>query len=223
MKPERMSDFFAARAEDYDRHMLCEVQGCAAGYVQMAKRLPDGIRTLLDLGCGTGLELEPIFKRFPQLTVTGIDLTAEMLQILSRKFSDKDLHLIRGDYLTCDYGGLYDAAVSFQTMHHFSYETKEKLYRRIYDAVKLGGVYLECDYMLTDPAEETKLLNDRPRTMAGELYHYDIPFTVDHQMLLLKGAGFSEVEPVFWEGNTTMLFCRKSDIRERNGKETFAK
>ena len=40
MKLEKMTDFFTARAEEYDEHMLCEVSGCRAGYIEMAKRLP---------------------------------------------------------------------------------------------------------------------------------------------------------------------------------------
>ena len=39
---------------------------------------------VLDLGCGTGLELDEIFRYFPDLAVTGIDLTREMLQQLKK-------------------------------------------------------------------------------------------------------------------------------------------
>ena len=63
---ETMSDFFTARTEMYDEHMLTEVEGCKEGYAKMASLVPDDTQTLLDLGCGTGLELEPIFNRIPQ-------------------------------------------------------------------------------------------------------------------------------------------------------------
>ena len=194
----------------------------------MAKRLPEGISRLLDLGCGTGLELEPIFARFPGLCVTGIDLTQEMLRRLKEKFPGKQLRLICGDYLKCELGGYYDAAVSFQTMHHFTYEEKAGLYRRIYDAVRPGGIYIECDYMVADPEEEAFYLaeNSRLRAEAGartdEYYHYDTPLTVQHQIQLLKEAGFIETEQVFREGNTTMLVCRKAgsaEEKERNFRQ----
>ena len=74
---EEMRAFFAARVDIYDEHMRNEVEGCREGYARMAALLPEGIYSLLDLGCGTGLELEGIFARFPDLRVTGIDLTAE--------------------------------------------------------------------------------------------------------------------------------------------------
>ena len=72
---ETMSGFFTARTEMYDEHMLTEVEGCKEGYKKMASLLPEDCETLLDLGCGTGLELEAIYSLFPRLKVTGIDLT----------------------------------------------------------------------------------------------------------------------------------------------------
>ncbi len=67
MKLETMSDFFTARLEGYDEHMLEEVKGCREGYGKLAEALPENAGSLLDLGCGTGLELEEIFRRFPDL------------------------------------------------------------------------------------------------------------------------------------------------------------
>lgn len=86
-----MDDFFAARADGYDDHMLNEVGGCREAYEKMAELIPDGTENLLDLGCGTGLELAGIFKSFPNVSVTGIDLSKAMLEKLSAKYSDKIL------------------------------------------------------------------------------------------------------------------------------------
>ena len=70
---EEMSAFFAARVEGYDEHMLNDVVGCREGYARLAQALPADARDVLDLGCGTGLELDALFARFPDLRVTGID------------------------------------------------------------------------------------------------------------------------------------------------------
>ena len=80
---EEMSAFFTARIAEYDEHMLYCVEGCREGYVKMAELVPEKARTLLDLGCGTGLELSEIFKRIPDVEVVGIDLTQAMLEKLS--------------------------------------------------------------------------------------------------------------------------------------------
>lgn len=128
---ETMSDFFTARSNEYDEHMLTVVEGCKDGYAKMASLVPESCETLLDLGCGTGLELDEILELCPHIKVTGIDLTQAMLDKLQEKHGDKDMNLICGDYFTVPFGVCkYDCAVSFQTMHHFPKKKKQSLYKK---------------------------------------------------------------------------------------------
>lgn len=213
---EKMSDFFAARVQGYDEHMLQNVQGCREGYLEMAKQLPENTGSLLDLGCGTGLELDEIFKRFPSLRVTGIDLTEEMLAELRRKHPDKALTLRCEDYFAADLGKeLFDATVSFESLHHFTKEMKRALYQKVFDALKPGGVYIECDYMARDDEEESALFAECARLRQEQalpddnFYHFDTPCTVENQKKLLNEAGFAEVTELFRIGGTVMLIARK--------------
>ncbi len=215
-KLEPMADFFAKRVEMYDEHMLTDVEGCKEGYLKMAELIPEGCRELLDLGCGTGLELDFIFKRLPRLSVTGIDLSREMLSVLSQKHPDKNIELICDDYFKADLGeAVFDCAVSFQTMHHFVHSKKEELYKKIHTALKEDGIYIECDYMVETQSEENFWFseNKRIRKEQGvgedEFYHYDTPCTIENQIMLLKKGGFSSVSKVFRMENTTMLVARK--------------
>ena len=216
MELEEMTAFFTSRLDLYDEHMLREVPGCRAGYARMAALLPEGTARLLDLGCGTGLELEPIFARFPNLKVTGVDLTAAMLDRLRVKFPDRDLTLIRGSYVGMDFGReRYDAAVSFETLHHLEPEEKGALYRRVWEALTPEGVYVECDYFAATAEEEAVLRAEhrRLRMEAGvgedTLYHFDIPCTLEHQKVLLEAAGFVQVTADPLEGDTVLLTARK--------------
>jgi len=68
----------------------------------MAELLPRTAFNLLDLGCGTGLELNEIFKTHPNIKVTGVDLTKAMLDGLKQKHPDKDLTLIHASYFDYD-------------------------------------------------------------------------------------------------------------------------
>lgn len=213
---EKMSDFFTARAEIYDEHMLNDVGGCREGYVKMAKLIPEKTETILDLGCGTGLELEEIFRRFPGVSVTGIDLTQAMLDRLEQKYRGRDIRLICSDYFKVDLGeNEYDAAISFQTMHHFTHEEKTGLYSRICGAIKPGGVYIECDYMVEDQSVEDALFAECARLRRemgipdGEYYHFDIPCTIDNQIAMLKNGGFSSAEMVWRKENTTIIIAKK--------------
>ena len=212
---EKMADFFAERVSMYDEHMINEVEGCKEGYLKMAELVPKDCRRLLDLGCGTGLELEEIFRKLPDLSVTGIDLCEAMLSRLTEKLGDKNLRLICGDYFAEDFGSGYDCAVSFQTMHHFTRERKISLYKKLYNALYDEGIYIECDYMVPDEneekhwADESRRLRELQNISEDEFYHYDTPFTVDNQIKMLREAGFGAVEMIMRIENTTMLVARK--------------
>lgn len=211
-KLEKMDEFFARRVEGYDEHMLGEVPGCRAAYRKIAQLVPDGCQTLLDLGCGTGLELESLYGRFPALCVTGIDMTPQMLERLIEKYRTRTFELICGDYFEVPFGkARFDAAVSFQTMHHFTADRKLWLYRKIREALKPGGVYVECDYMVACRKDEEIFFSEsrrlrREQGLAEDAYfHYDTPLTVRHQMKLFREAGFADVRNVYRMENTTIL------------------
>ena len=56
---------------------------------------------ILDLGCGTGLELEGIFSKAPNAVITCIDLSEKMLSKLTSKYSRflDQIKPIKGSYL----------------------------------------------------------------------------------------------------------------------------
>ena len=214
---EKMADFFTARVDEYDNHMMNDVFGCKEGYIKMAELLPETVVNLLDLGCGTGLELDEIFKIRPNIKVTGVDLSKAMLGILKQKHPNQDLTLINANYFDYDFGiEWFDAIISFQTMHHFSHEQKIQLYSRIYSALKPGGKYIECDYMVIEQKDEdynfkesVRIRNEQNIT-DGEFYHYDTPCTIENQLKMLRRAKFEKVEMVWRLENTTIVVAERA-------------
>ena len=210
--PERMDDFFAARIDIYEYTMLRNAEGVAEGYLEFAKHIPPCTQTLLDLGCGTGLELEEIFRVYPNINVTGIDITQPMLDRLAEKYSDKNISLICANYLNYSFGEeQYNCAVSFETMHHWTRDTKTKLYEKIRRALKHGGRYIECDYMVEKQSEEDYWFSESRRIRArqnipeGDFYHLDTPCTIDNQIKLLMKSGFAQVDMVWRKGATAII------------------
>ena len=198
---EKMAAFFEARLDGYDAHMLENSAGAREFYPFTASRLPQvpGAR-VLDLGCGTGLELEEYFRLCPTARVTGIDLSSGMLETLREKFPGKDLRLICGSYFDVPMGNAcFDAAVSVESLHHFTAEEKLPLYRKVREALAPGGIFVLTDYFaLSEEEEQTHrreyLRLRREQGIAdGEFYHYDTPLTVEHEMLILRMAGFDTV------------------------------
>ena len=67
---EKMGAFFDARLDGYEEHQLTCIEGAREFYPFTAQCLPrfDGAR-VLDLGCGTGLELGEYFKINPTASI----------------------------------------------------------------------------------------------------------------------------------------------------------
>lgn len=198
---EKMDDFFAARVDGYDEHMRANIEGASGFYAYTASLLPKAAgSSVLDLGCGTGLELEAYFALNPDAKVTGIDLSEAMLNELKAKFPEKDLTLVCASYFDAPLGeNRYDAAVSVESLHHFPAEMKEALYGKLRAALKAGGAFVLTDYF----AESEELEKEYFRNLAelkkaqglpdGVFYHYDTPLLVGHEMELLRRAGFRDV------------------------------
>ena len=213
---EKMAEFFNARVDGYEEHMLTCIEGAEEYYRETVKCFPVTERLrLLDLGCGTGLELDGLFAVMPDLSVTGVDMAGAMLEKLREKHRGRDLTLIQGDYFKAELPeGFFDAAVAVQTIHHFRDAEKIRLYRKILGALREDGLYVETDYVAKDEAEEQAMLLEADRLLgeSGDgksLYHIDIPFTVEHQLRLMREAGFSKVNLVWRKPNTAVITARK--------------
>lgn len=211
-KLEEMDGFFAAIIDGYEEHMAVWEKA----YQRFAECLPEGCDEILDLGCGTGLELDEIWKRNPHVAVTGIDLCQTMLDKLQEKHEDKQLNCICADYFQHDLGeDAWDAVISFESLHHFLPGKKKELYQKIYHALKYGGVFLLGDYIACCEEEEELLQNvcfekrKKAQIPEEQFVHFDIPLTLEHELELLKEVGFQAITVADSIAGATILEARK--------------
>ena len=219
MKLEKMDDFFAARIDGYDAHMKRNIEGASSFYGYTASLLPSATGSrVLDLGCGTGLELEEYFTLNPGAAVTGIDLSEAMLNVLKAKFPEKNLTLIRASYFDIPLGNRqYDAAVSVESLHHFPARMKASLYQKLHLALTEKGFFVLTDYFAeSEEAEEEYFQNltalKKEQGLSDDsFYHYDTPLTVEHEMDVLRHAGFRDVRIVKQWGESTYTVLAHED------------
>lgn len=199
---EKMASFFENRLTYYDDHMMTDIEGAAEFYKFTAAQLPCTEHcAILDLGCGTGLELEAYFALNPSAQITGIDLSSGMLSALKNKFPNHSLELICDSYFDAEFGqNRFDAAVSVESLHHFDAEMKRSLYTKLYFALKADGYFILTDYFAESESLERayfinlQKLKTEQGIVDGEFYHYDTPLTVEHETEVLRSAGFSDVK-----------------------------
>ena len=211
MKLEKMDDFFAARVDGYDEHMRTNIEGASGFYAYTASLLPRAAGSrVLDLGCGTGLELEEYFRLNPDAAVTGIDLSDAMLQALESKLGNRNIRLINASYFDEPLGEkTFDAAVSVESLHHFPAEQKERLYTKLHAALAENGCFVLTDYFAESEDLEKEYFRNLAQLKQDQelpddvFFHYDTPLTVEHEMDVLRTAGFRDVRIMQQWGEST--------------------
>jgi tRNA (cmo5U34)-methyltransferase len=219
---EEMSSFFNIRSKVYEERHLAGIDGGIESKNIIASFLPDHTKRIIDLGIGTGLELEEIFNRFPDVEVIGLDIADNMLQLLKEKYPKKNIQLQCQSYLDYDFDiNCYDVALSVMTLHHYNHKIKTDLYKKIQNCLKKNGIYVECDYMLSEeeyknPQEkedyffsEYERLKKEQGINNDKEYHFDTPCTVTNQKKTILEAGFSNVKEVWQRKNTVIVIAEK--------------
>ena len=206
-RAEKMGDFFNARADGYNEHMLNlgSSKRDDSDYVKFAKCFPRTKKRLavLDVGCGTGLELDYIWKRAPNAHMTCLDISRGMLDLLLKNHpcGHARLTVIEASFVDWDYpADAFDIVASHAAMHHFWHDEKVEIYKKIYGSLKQGGYYIEGDFIVDEIHSEQyrrryELITESlPAGVKPGEFHIDIPFTIKVQIKLLCAAGFSHVE-----------------------------
>lgn len=139
-----------------------------------------------------------------------------MLEKIAAKFPDRNLNLICSSYFDEQLGfEKYSAAVSVESLHHFASERKLSLYRKLLHSLKSDGYFVLTDYFAESEVleeeyfETLKKLKQEQGIFDDELYHYDTPLTVEHEIEILKKAGFSDVGVLKNRGATHTLLARR--------------
>ena len=213
---ERIRKHFEEEAKEYDGI----IKNLIPYYNQMVVALVNAIPfsnqdeiDVIDLGCGTGSISKAVQSSFPRASMTCVDISANMLDIAACKMSDfNNTKYINSNFYGFNFDRKYDAVVSSLALHHL--ETKEdkfEFYRKIFDALKPEGVFVNADVVL---ASSDKLqdcyMKEWKRFMCKNVsesevdskwmpsyYAEDRPISLMEHFELLKEAGFENIDVVW--------------------------
>jgi len=202
---------FDRAAKTYDSVRLLMIPCFDDFYGTVARVLPfepGDAFDALDLGAGTGLLSALLHERFPKARLRLVDISDEMLARARERFAGaSDVRIAVSDYSVEPLPGKFDAIVSALSIHHLDDPGKAALFRRIHDALKPGGKFVNADEVLAPTAALDALYWDeweRQARAAGapeeefagveERAKYDRPAKLDDQLAWLREAGFADVD-----------------------------
>ena len=160
--------------------VAADIAGAMIAEIPLTKEL-----NILDFGCGTGLvtlALQPFVR-----SITGIDSSPGMLDVLNRKISERGLSNVRTQHLDMDHGGnlsgLYHLVVSSMTLHHI--REINPLLKQFYQILRPSGILCIAD--LDEDGGRFHESNDG-------VFHYG--FSRDALARQFEEAGFQNVRTV---------------------------
>lgn len=185
---QKVRKFFNEKIDTYDdvHNMFMNTKN------EIGNNLDKDSKRILDLGGGTGLELIHIFELFPNIQVTVIDITENMLEKLKERDFSKNVTTICGDFFEVEFDRDYDAVISTSALHHFKYQEKKELYKKIFNCLKNNGQFINSD--LIAPTEEIQNEQlDKLDNKYDDYKHIDIPITIENEIKLLNEVGFKDI------------------------------
>jgi tRNA (cmo5U34)-methyltransferase len=223
---EHIRQAFNRFAQDYDtqREYIIPEMRQFYGTAVWAAESKEPVPEILDIGAGTGLMSAWILQKFPQAHLTLVDIAENMLDIARQRFSGREhTRYVVSDYSAGELGGPYDLACSALSIHHLASENKRRLFKRIFLALKPGGMFVNADqadgetpyfreryqeywseFLVSGPmteAQHQEILKRRDELDRNE--------KLSDQLIWLRDAGFSDVDVVYRNRTFIVTVARK--------------
>jgi tRNA (cmo5U34)-methyltransferase len=223
---EHIRQAFNRFAQDYDtqrEYIIPEMRqfyGTAVWAMESKEPEPE----ILDIGAGTGLMSAYLLEKFPQAHLTLVDIAENMLDMARQRFAGREnTRYVVSDYSTGVPCGPYDIACSALSIHHLAPDEKRLLFRRIFGALKPGGMFVNADQADGETPYFRKryleywndFLKSGPMTEAQHAEILKRRDTLDRneklsdQLAWLREAGFSAVDVVYRNRTFIVTVARK--------------
>lgn len=186
----------------------------------------------VDLGIGTGSLAERVLKAIPEAQVIGIDADPKMLEEAARRLGPKNAQIdLRLQDFSSELPTAQNAYFAALALHHvLDLSAKQALYRKIYDALLPGGLFVNADAMFNESKEirnrwaghlvssgfsETEAFNHLESWKKEDYYP-----GLQNELVLLQRAGFVDCDVVWRYGPMAVIVGKKQSVRPSIREET---
>ncbi len=167
---------------------------------------------IIDLGCGTGNIAKAVKARYPDASISCLDLAQGMIEMAKTKLKGyKDIEYWCGDIRKYDYSRKPDAVISSLVLHHLDKKNKKLFYQKIFNALPKGGVFYTADFVLSPNKYLSRAYSGQWREFMRKSFSTaqikdiltkhkdeDKPAELMFEIDLLRKVGFKDVD-VAWK------------------------
>lgn len=227
MNKDALKEKFDENADNYDKIRKLIIP-CFDDLYNITQNLANTDKEspkILDLGAGTGLLTKYIFKKYPKGEFTLIDLSEEMLKIAKNRFKDiNKFEYIVADYCEHYFQDSFDIIISSLSIHHLEDADKKKLYKKAYNSLNNGGIFLNADQVVGPTPDIDKSYNKKwieqieannftgpEKDTAIERMKFDKPATMESNLKWLANCGFKDVDVYYKYYNFCIFYAKKSE------------
>ena len=209
MKKRTVDQAFSEVASDYDSWVKQAIPTYDELFSVAVEIMPfehDRRITVADLGAGSGLFAQHVLAVFPKASFTLQDASREMLDMARKRFQQQTASFTFVEKRLEDFAEpqRYDAVISSLAIHHLEDADKRALFKRIFAALRPGGVFINVDQIRGEPpfdqlywktwlakvqaagASETKI-----QTSIKRRKEFDRDASLSDQLTWLREAGFA--------------------------------
>lgn len=175
------------------------------------------VKTVLDVGCGTGLFEAMLLKTFPEIRITAVDSSEQMLEKAKERISSEQIQYLCRRAEEMDYEAAFDVVTAIQVHHYLHEEQREQATQNAYRALVPNGLYISFENVI--PEEEALRAPELERWKRFQVrqgktpeqaeahaqrcgVNY-FPISVEQHIALLRKTGFRLVY-VFWKSYMQM-------------------
>ena len=165
---------------------------------------------ILDLGAGTGLLSEFVMQKVKSAALYLLDESPDMLAKAQERLAQYDPTIFIQSMTESLPAMKFDAVVSSVAIHHLPDAEKRDLFRRIYNSLATGGVFINAEQILGASEWQQELYeemhlngaralgSDEDEIRAAiERMTYDRCATLSDQISWLREIGFQNVDSFF--------------------------
>jgi L-threonylcarbamoyladenylate synthase len=165
---------------DYDRLQEEIVVASTPARTERSAARGGHVRSILELGTGTGETAARLLARHAGATLVGVDESEAMLSVARERLDPARARAVVGRLQDPLPEGRFDLVASALCVHHLSGEEKRDLFQRIHSALNHGGRFVLGDVVVPE---------DASAVTAALTPGYDKPSTVAEQLQWLTAAG----------------------------------